>query len=209
MNTLLNNKLRAQIAIATLLVIVFAEGMGIISLLGGSNEGQDITGISSLAIIVSIVILVFVFITGPIAFLIWFYRAYKNLHIAGLFTFYTPGWAIGSFFVPFINLIRPYRIMQEILLGTQELTKDKISSSWWNENRQASLVKWWWGLYLLSLVDLKFGRYSLDNTWYGASFDIAAAAVTIILIKKISEFESIAFEKYKGKQIPNPADLST
>src|SRR4249919_2196416 len=68
-------------------------------------------------------------ITGPVgicldiglivSFIMWFRRAYWNLHQVNVSAAHFPeGWAAGAWFVPFINLIRPYRIMQQIWKGT-------------------------------------------------------------------------------------------
>src|SRR5262245_55917536 len=45
----------------------------------------------------------------------WIYRAHANLHEAGLDELrYSPGWSVGSFFVPLINLVIPFRAMREL-----------------------------------------------------------------------------------------------
>ncbi|MEE2641242.1 MAG: DUF4328 domain-containing protein [Planctomycetota bacterium] len=56
-----------------------------------------------------------VYLVTAIVFLVWFHRAYKNLPALGgrnLAT--TPGWATGSFFIPILNLFRPYQAVAEI-----------------------------------------------------------------------------------------------
>lgn len=44
----------------------------------------------------------------------WIYRAHANLHAAGLEDPYSPGWAVGWFFVPIANLVKPYDAMREL-----------------------------------------------------------------------------------------------
>lgn len=45
----------------------------------------------------------------------WIYRAHANLHQAGLDELrYTPRWSVGSFFVPLVNLVVPFRAMREL-----------------------------------------------------------------------------------------------
>lgn len=54
-----------------------------------------------------------------VVFLRWFRRAYYNLHqVNPLFPTWSEGWASGAWFVPFVNLVRPYKIMREIWEGT-------------------------------------------------------------------------------------------
>src|SRR5689334_7274535 len=53
-------------------------------------------------------------VATAVAFLIWFHRAHKNLPALGARELkYTPGWAVGGFFVPLLNLVRPADVMRE------------------------------------------------------------------------------------------------
>ena len=54
-----------------------------------------------------------IFIIMSILFLMWFRRAYYNLHQLKNNLSYTDGWAVGSWFIPFANWVLPYRIMKE------------------------------------------------------------------------------------------------
>jgi hypothetical protein len=68
------------------------------------NRHQFIAGLQAVA-----------YIVASILFLIWFHRAYKNLRPLGAVNLtYSPGWAVGGFFVPFLNLVRPFQVMREI-----------------------------------------------------------------------------------------------
>ena len=53
-------------------------------------------------------------IGATVAFLVWFHRAYVNLSIAHGTTMYAPGWAIGVWFIPVLNLWRPYFMTSEL-----------------------------------------------------------------------------------------------
>ena len=69
----------------------------------------------------AIAIFMLLLIIGTIiTFIMWFFRAYKNLHILKIKLLqHSPGWAIGAWFVPFLNLVRPFQIMNEIWENTQ------------------------------------------------------------------------------------------
>ena len=54
------------------------------------------------------------YIITVVFFIMWFRRAYWNVHVISSNTQFTEGWAAGSWFVPFLNLVRPYQIMKEI-----------------------------------------------------------------------------------------------
>ena len=56
---------------------------------------------------------VLVVATG-VAFLVWFSRAYRNLDALDLPRRYGTGWAIGGWFVPFLNFARPKQVADDI-----------------------------------------------------------------------------------------------
>ncbi len=56
-----------------------------------------------------------VFIVTGVAFLKWIYRANLNCRGFGAQDMrFTPGWSVGYYFIPFLNLVRPYQSMKEI-----------------------------------------------------------------------------------------------
>ncbi len=64
---------------------------------------------------------ILIWIRTAIAFLIWFHRVNKNLpslRQTGLI--FTPGWAVGFFFVPFFNLVRPFQAMRAAWHGSDQ-----------------------------------------------------------------------------------------
>ncbi len=101
-------------------------------------------------------VLQFVLILGTaVAFLMWFHRVHKNLPgLGGRELKYTPGWAVGGFFVPFLNLVRPLRVMREVWHGSDpsSLERDVASGGPFIRNQLGtpSLVGWWWALFLVS-----------------------------------------------------------
>lgn len=57
---------------------------------------------------------------------------------------FTPGWSVAYYFIPILNLFRPYQVMREIwhVSGNPEKHKDQDEGS--------PLLSWWWGLWLVS-----------------------------------------------------------
>jgi hypothetical protein len=54
-------------------------------------------------------------ITTIVVFLVWEHRAYKNLTaLRATYLDHSPGWAVGWWFIPFANLVKPYVVMKEI-----------------------------------------------------------------------------------------------
>ena len=63
------------------------------------------------------VIEIAVFIATVVVFLMWLYRTHENLTAFGVpknQLEYSSGWAVGSFFVPIVSLIIPYRAVREV-----------------------------------------------------------------------------------------------
>jgi hypothetical protein len=92
-----------------------------------------------------------------IAFLIWFHRVHKNLAgLGGRGLKYSPGWAVGGFFVPFLNLVRPLQVMREVWHGSDPsgATRDEAPEgpALRNALGTPALIGWWWGLYLVSSI---------------------------------------------------------
>lgn len=55
-------------------------------------------------------------IAKDFAFLVWFWLAYRNLDALDLRRRYGTGWAIGGWFVPFLNLARPKQVAAVLAL---------------------------------------------------------------------------------------------
>ena len=90
-----------------------------------------------------------------IPFLIWFYRVHKNLPILGQTgLLFSPGWAVGFFFVPLFNLVRPFQAMRAAWHGSDpsriglDVTSHKTDFG--SRLGTPSLVGWWWALFLVS-----------------------------------------------------------
>jgi len=74
----------------------------------------------------------------------WVYRAALNSRSLSSITTFTPKWAVGCYFVPVMNLIRPYQAMQEVW---------RVSGNprGWQGDPPSALVTLWWTFWLLTL----------------------------------------------------------
>jgi len=81
-------------------------------------------------------------VTG-ITFLKWIYRAYKNIQGFGAEGLrFSPGWAVGYYFIPILSLIRPVQVMSEIWRASDDPRSWKGRPGSW-------LIASWWTLFLL------------------------------------------------------------
>lgn len=75
-------------------------------------------------------------LASSIVVLCWIYRAMANSWALTDFEMeYTPGWAVGWYFVPFANLVKPYAAMKEIWRENVEQASERP--------RQNNLTVWW------------------------------------------------------------------
>lgn len=107
--------------------------------------------------LVMIPVLVFI----PFSFLQWQYRAVANLIAVGKNGIQIlPGWSIGFYFVPILNLIRPYQSIKEIWIGYQFLELRTIHGQGFEA---PSIFRWWWGFWLLSRISDNISQLILEE----------------------------------------------
>jgi hypothetical protein len=146
------------------------------------------------------------FAVATVAFLAWFHRAAANLRDAGLKHMeFGPGWAIGGFFVPFLNLVRPAQVMKEVWAGTTFLAgRARVSS--WKRAPGTQAIGWWWGLYLLGIVAamvgmivISGGRNDLGTLKAGCWICLASYLVEVVsglalvhLVRQVTDMQDAA-----------------
>lgn len=133
------------------------------------------------------------FIGTGIVFLIWIYRACSNARsLTERSMKYTPGWAVGWYFIPIANLYKPYEAMKEIF----ELS----TRSRFGRSKSTAIVGVWWMLWIITNgVSNVVGSYYQNATgleamktanlvaMFGNGLDIVLAVVAIMLIGQIIE----------------------
>jgi len=84
----------------------------------GDEESTDPLTLAIALLVLGIGLLTaIVYIATVVLFLMWLYRAHENLQAFGVRKNqleYSSGWAVGSFFVPFVSLVVPYRAIREL-----------------------------------------------------------------------------------------------
>jgi hypothetical protein len=86
------------------------------------------------------------YLVTAVVFLIWFFRAHRNLGALGAQHLqYSPAWAVGGWFVPFLNLVRPCQVAQEIWRFSDP---SGIRSPVYAAHGSA-LVGWWWAMWII------------------------------------------------------------
>lgn len=155
MNTIRPNEQRANIAILMVWIVLAMEVISLFSnyfqydLLNQVSDGNpllmDDANANDSRVQLIAVLYLMVFIVSGITFIMWFRRAYFNLHNRVDFLEYSEGWAAGSWFVPIMSLFRPFKIMKEIYqVLLRILHKKEIKT-----NVSTQFLGWWWFLWVV------------------------------------------------------------
>lgn len=84
-----------------------------------------------------------------IAFVAWFFRAYQNIERLGARDLRVKhGWAIGSWFVPILNLFRPKQIMNDIWRASDPALPAGDARGW-QHAAVPGLLDGWWAVFLI------------------------------------------------------------
>ena len=93
----------------------------------------------------------------PSYFLIgrWFFVSAKINHLSGIKELnFSPGWSVGWYFIPFANLVMPYRSLKETF-------KASFNSKEWQNNKVPYDFPIWWATFLIAswLGNISFRMY--------------------------------------------------
>lgn len=173
----------------------------------------DESSIEYFLISISQLLYVIVFFVSLIIYLIWIRQAYRNLYSLQLKpTEYSSAWAIGAYFVPILNLVRPYTMMKEIWFGSQPVSVEtNFHSSELHFGLSSSgFLKLWWGAVLfdqfITIRSLRFGMKAesyqqiLVSYWIDLISGVTGIVVLIILLYLIQTINEWQSEKYESRQ---------
>jgi hypothetical protein len=154
-----------------------------------------------------------VYIATIIAFLMWLYRASNNIAAFGQRTQHSSGWAVGSFFVPIMNLFVPYQAAKEIWQKSGPAEPGSFSSL----TSPPGFFAAWWGFWIASNIannlyfrmsTLDAGRDAIEIVGiFSEVLSIAAAGFAIMVIRDIDrrqEERSHNLPQYAGPTPPPP-----
>ena len=98
---------------------------------------NDFQGIIAILQFVNLVVLV-------VLFCVWIYRANYNARQLGATDMqFSPGWAVGWYFIPIANLWKPYQAMCEIWQASAD-------PAHWQQQPRGAILPLWWTFFLLS-----------------------------------------------------------
>jgi hypothetical protein len=113
-----------------------------------------------------------------VLFVIWMFRAAKNneaLERRG--ARFGPGWSIGSWFIPFANLVIPVLIVQDFWRGSS--SDHARGDPGWRRASASALVGWWWAAWIVSIVRFAYSGSGLHSS---SSLDDIETSNTVALV---------------------------
>ncbi len=176
------NKQRAENAIVLIWIVLVLEIIWLMVSPKTVETSDAITETIFLIVLIAEII-------SAVTFIVWFRRAYSNLHQEVRCLSYTKNWAIYCWFIPILNLYRPYQIMKELYCETEKLLIEKGILS--NEcPLQLYSLYWWWALSIIGGIIRSIGSEKII-TICTLFFGIPYALITIKVIKDYSKLESL------------------
>jgi len=118
------------------------------------------------------------FVATAVMFIVWFRRAYTNVGRLGVDGLrYGPGWAVGAWFVPFLNFVRPKAIANDIWRGSDPKLATQATVG------VSTPVPWyfnvWWAALLISGIA---GRYAFSSSQGAQTLSSLRTSATTLLV---------------------------
>jgi hypothetical protein len=143
-----------------------------------------------------------------ITFILWLHRAYENMDaLAPPHRRFGTGWAIGAWFVPFLNLWRPKQIINDV--WDSGVPAGKGPPFW--------LMLWWIGWLISNVLgriafpelgaDATLAEMRTDSVNYMISdgFDVAVLALAILTLRVLTKRQEAKAATMSAPQADAPA----
>lgn len=165
------NAIWASWAVITATVLMLATEIG--QLLGLYDSFALSDGMATLLVGIGSFYTI-AFVVSVILVAMWIHRAHANLNTHGIVGEFTPGWAVGWYFVPVANLFKPFQAMRE-LWNASFGQYDSYSAEAPGE------VKAWWGAWIVGNIVSNVATRITGMGDPAISGDVAQASVAALL----------------------------
>jgi hypothetical protein len=149
------------------------------------------------------------FLITVIVFGRWIYLAQKNLpELDARYLRFGPGWSVGVFFVPVLNLWAPYQAMGD-------LAKASRDPGTWHLEDTPVLIIVWWILWLLSqfigngMLNSMTHARSIGRLQVGTILEIASGVLSVPLyllaryiVRRVWRDQSESFAQIGARSLP-------
>ena len=131
----------------------------------------------------------------------WIHRAaYNARQLGATWMEFTPGWAVGWYFIPIASLWKPYQAMKEIWLASHSPSR----ASKGDEDRPA-LLPLWWGLWLVTFFGAEGASWTVSTEAAENLADVVREVLriplTLVLLSIISRVHSVQMAHYRTQAV--------
>ena len=151
-------------------------------------------------------------ILSAVFFVRWMVRAHHNYQAAGGLTVFSKSTVQWAFFIPFVNLGRPYQVVREFWHGMFE----KVRGFSFQESQfQQVVVGWWWVIWLISGSLGNVSRRIQDpgnmsmmvmSNYFEIAYNLAQIISGWLIIAVIKEFTQLEEESRSMQRIEDLAE---
>ena len=161
-----------------------------------------------------------VYIATVVFFLMWLYRAHSNLFaLLPTNLQFSSGWAVGWWFIPFANLVKPFQVVREVWSESSPEVDAEPSFLSANAHSAPTFMGLWWAFWLASniLSNITGNVFNPDDpssvVVSGYLFAISgilagiAAALAIYVVKETTlrqESRAVAVNSLRRNEPPPP-----
>jgi len=215
---LLDNTVRSVVSVVLLLGAVVlglvALGAGVMDALAtaalhrGEPLDADTVDRTATVIMAAGGLRALLYFTTAWPFIAWLRRARDNAEILGARDLkYSRGWVTGGWFVPFLNLVRPYQVVKDIWSGSAALDPSGTA-------HPATVIEAWWAFWLLmNFVANAAARLTratddtaqlLVGAWLSVASDVLwvlAALVAVRMITRMNALQALV-ARARGVSVP-------
>jgi uncharacterized protein DUF4328 len=117
-----------------------------------------------------------VFVAAVVVWCIWQHHAQANaIELSGGGLRFTPGWAVGWWFIPIANLWKPFQAVRELWKASH--------GGGWQTVATWALLGWWWATWIAGSLNVQLG----SNTQFGILFGSSTSLEQLSVSAAISE----------------------
>jgi Domain of unknown function (DUF4328) len=136
------------------------------------------------------------FACTAVLWLVWLYRAYANLVFVGSKRVrFSPTWAVGYWFIPFVNVVRAYQVMKDLWLRSDS----RNDRDGYDDLPAPVLLRGWWGMLVAWAVlepaftrlarDARTAEQLSDATHIGIGVGAVGIVATVLAIRVVREID--------------------
>ncbi|MEI7036083.1 DUF4328 domain-containing protein [Fulvimonas yonginensis] len=135
----------------------------------------------------------------------WIYRVACNVRALGAKGLDdSPGWAVGWYAVPVMNLVRPMRALAQIWLGTlaparwQKLPTPRLLAAWWGCWIAGNLSYWFLARYVQMAHTFRGLHTQQLLLLAGQLLNVAAAVLFLLLVTRLTRMQLQEHERQQA-----------